>query len=296
MPLDYSDAPYEFSSPTMLAAQPPTLAEDQTAPGKNWDLIFTRMEARLGALRTWRLSWWNYWARLAEYILPRRYKWLVVSNTLDRGLPINQTIVDSTATSAMLVCAAGMWSGLTSPTRPWFRLGIGLPYSEVDAEAQQWLEDTEERVYYVLAQSNFYNTMAQAFQDVAVFGTAPVIMYEDFEKILHCYLPCAGEYYLAASSRFSVDTLYRELTMTVQQIVDMFTLEHCPEQVRAAWREGGASLEREFVVAHAIEPNFDLAGSGDKKVKVVPSAFAWRELYWLKGIKTSAELSRRGFH
>ena len=39
--------------------------------------------------------------------------------------------------------------------------------------------------------------MAQAFQDIVVFGTAPVIVYEDFEDIIRLYLPCAGEYYLA---------------------------------------------------------------------------------------------------
>jgi len=295
---DFESAPYEDTSPTLLAAQPPTLAKDDTATGQNWNEIFAHLEARLAGLRQWRLSWWGYWASLAEYILPRRYHWLVTANTMNRGTPLNQAIVDSTATLAMQTCAAGMWSGLTPPTRPWFKLGIALPHAELDDEGKAWLEDTQERLYYILAQSNFYNTMAQAFQDVATFGTAPVIMYEDAETILRCYLPCSGEYYLAAGSRLSVDTLYREFTLTVQQIVDMFTLANCPPQVRELWVQGGASIEREFVVAHAIEPNFDLAGpkrDGDK-IKVVPGSFPWREVYWLKGQKTQSELSRRGFH
>lgn len=298
MPLDYNAAPYEDTSPTLLAAQPPSLAKDDTAPGKNWNVICQHLERRMSGLRMWRLTWWGYWATLAEYILPRRYHFLITANTMNRGVPINQTIVDSTATLAMQVCAAGMWSGLTPSTRPWFKLGIGLAHDEIDDEAKVWLEDTQDRLYYVLAQSNFYNVMAQAFQDVATFGTAPVIMYEDDEAVLRCYLPCAGEYYLAAGSRMSVDTLYREFTLTVQQIVDMFTLENCPEVVRNMWETGGGSLETEFVVAHAIEPNFDLSGGGrgDAVVKVVPAMFAWREVYWLKGRKTEAELSRRGFH
>ena len=296
MPLD-STAPYEEAGATLLAAQPPSLPDPQAVPGANWDTINAHLEKRYGALRNWRLSWWQHWTSLAEYLLPRRFRYLVVPNTYDRGNDLNGAIVDSTATLAMQVCAAGMWSGLTSPTRPWFKLGIGLPWVELDADAKAWLEQVEQRLYYVLSQSNFYNIMAQAFQDVATFGTAPVIMYEDADTVLRCYLPCAGEYYLATGSRLDVDTLYREFTLTVSQVVEMFTLEACPAVIRGLWEQGGASLENEFVILAAIEPNFALAArNGKKSVRVVPGGFAFREVYWLKGIKAEAELSRRGFH
>ncbi len=95
----------------------------------------------------------------------------------------------------------------------------------------------------MLSQSNFYTTMAQAFQDVTVIGTAPVIIYEDAEDVIRCYLPCAGEYFLAVGARFAVNTLNREFTMTVQQLVDMFTLKNCPEQIRTHWGKGGSSLD-----------------------------------------------------
>lgn len=249
------------------------------------------------ALRDWRFSWWAYWSRLAEYILPRRYHWLVTANTYNRGENLNQTIVDSTATLAMQVCAAGMWTGLTSPTRPWFKLGIGVPWIDPDHDMAEWLADTEERLYTVFSESNFYTIMAQAFQDVATFGTAPVVIYEDYHDVIRCYLPCAGEYYLGVGSRLSVDTFYREYTLTVLGIVEQFGLENCPPQVTKLWEQGGASWENEFVVAHAIEPNTPLSDrrSGKREIRVVPGHFTFREVYWLKGQKTAAELSRRGF-
>jgi hypothetical protein len=70
-------------------------------------------------------------------------------------------------------------------------------------------------LYTVLAQSNFYTELAQAFQDTVVFGTAPFVIYEDFEDVIRLYLPCAGEYYLGTGARLSVDTFYREFTYTV---------------------------------------------------------------------------------
>ncbi|HQT65363.1 MAG TPA: portal protein [Acidocella sp.] len=295
-PLD-NTAPYEQMGATLLSQQPPAPPSSAEIDQKNWQTVYSHLEARLSSLRNWRYSWWTHWARLAEYFLPRRYQWVVTPNKMWKGNPINDAIVDGTATWAVGICASGLWTGLTSPSRPWFKLASGISWEDLDAAGQQWLENTEKKVYTVLAQSNFYDTMAQAFQDVTVFGTAPVIMYEDFYDVIRCYLPCAGEYFLAVGSRLSVDTLYREFTQTVSQIVEMYQLENCPPEVQKQWREGGGALETELVVCHAIEPNFKLATreSVSGTVAVVPEIFTYREIYWLKGNKTAKPLSKKGF-
>lgn len=296
MPLDFATAFYERSSPTLLSRQKPSDADKPDKKSDNWPAIFFHLEARLGALRSWRWSWWSYWSRLAEFILPRRYRWLVTANTYNRGLPINQAIIDETASQAMLVCAAGLWTGLTSPSRPWFKLKQALPWLTLDAAGKAWLEDTEHRLYTVLAGSNFYNQMAQAFQDVTTFGTSPPIVYEHDETIIHFALPCAGEYFLAVGASLVDDTLYREFTLTVNGIVDMFSLEECPQQVKKLWAAGGAGLETEYVIAHAIEPNFSIRDrSGGRDISPVPGIYSFREFYWLRGIRSEKELSRKGF-
>ena len=291
-----STAAYEFMGPTMLSRQP--LKAKDKPDSDVWTTFYSHLESRMGMLRAWRFSWWAHWARLAEFFLPRRYTWLVVANRMNKGNPINDQIIDSTGTLAVQICASGMWTGLTSPSRPWFSLEVGLPWVELDADGKAWLEDTQERIYTVLAQSNFYSIMAQAFQDVTVFGTSPVIIYEDHEDVIRCYLPCAGEYYLAVGSRLSVDTLYREFVLTVAQIVEQFGVDNCPQQVKNLWMRGGSSLDLEMVVAHSIEPNFELSkrDGSNGKVKILPGMFTYREAYWLKGIKTPTALSLRGFN
>lgn len=291
-------APYESMSPTLLSQQPPS-APDREKPDRYWGTIFTHLEARLGSLRSWRWSWWVYWRVLAEMFDPKRYLWLVVANRMWRGSPVNDAIIDSTGQLALRTCGSGMWSGLTSPSRPWFKIGIGLPWITLEADGKEWLKDTEERIFTVLHQSNFYQTMAQGFRDVALFGTAPVIVYEDYEDVIRFYQPCAGEYYLQVGSRLTVTTLYRDFTLTVAQIVEMFRLENCPQEVRSLWEQAGAGLDTEFVVAHAIEPNSPLDGRGEvrgKSIHVAPSHFTFREVYWLRGNKTARPLSVRGFH
>ncbi len=293
----WASAPYELMGASLLAEQPITPDEQLPRPNDDWDTVFSHLESRLGMLRSWRYSWWAFWQVLARFFLPRRSVWLVTANRMDRGNALNDAIIDSTGGLAVRTCASGMWTGLTSPSRPWFKLANSLPWVPIDADGKAWLEDTQERVYTLLAGSNFYTQMAQAFQDVTVFGTAPVIIYEDDEDGIRLYLPCAGEYYLAVGARNSVDTLYREFNMTARAIVEMFRFKNCPHQVQTAFNTGGASWDLEFTVAHAIEPNVRLSARGTrgKTVDVLPGTFVYREIYWLKGTKTSGPLSKRGF-
>lgn len=293
------EAPYYTEmTPSLLSQQPVTDDYKIQKEVGWWDTVFVHLEARLGMLRSWRYSWWSFWSVLARFFDPKRYIWIVVANKMSRGDYLNDAIIDSTGLLAVRTCAAGMWSGLTSPSRPWFKLSSALPQVEIDADGKAWLEDTDQRINTVLAQSNFYSTMHQAYRDETIFGTAPVIIYEDAEDVVRFYLPCCGEHYLDVGARFSNDTLYREFTLNVQQIVDMFGIKNCPDQVRKAWTQGGASLQLEFVVAHAIEVNFAInkRGTMGDSVKVVPGKFPYREIYWLKGIKTPAPLSVRGFN
>jgi hypothetical protein len=291
---------YEIASPTLLVQQKVEPPVEPQKEQKNWQRVYAHLESRLQMLRNWRYAWWVHWSWLAQFFQPQRYVWLVVANRMWRGNPINDQIIDSTGLLAVQTCASGMWSGLTNPARPWLKLGPALPWVELDADGKDWYEDAEERLYTVLAQSNWYRTMAQAFADLTVFGTAPVVIYQHYQKVIHCFLPCAGEYYNGLGADLDVDTLYREFTYTVAQIVEFFGYDNCPQNVQRAYLDGGEQLDSEYVVAHAIEPNFQMTrkgrGSDDAVFSALPSVFAYREIYWLRGQKDAKPLSMRGFH
>lgn len=249
------------------------------------------VDNRLIGLRVERYSWWTHWRELADYILPRRYKWLVTPNQAARGSPMNQRIIDNTATLAMRILAAGMMSGVTSPSRPWFRLKISNPDLDDDPEVKMWLDEVTDRLLEVMAKSNYYTSKAQQYQDLSVFGTSPMIIYEDFDDVIRCYLPCAGEYYVANGPRLQVDTLYREYVLTTIQVAKEFGIENCSPTIQSAIKTGGAMLTREVKIGHAIEPND----------KFVPKAFGvngmpFREVYWELGQGDHRILRVRGFH
>ncbi len=256
----------------------------QLYQGYNFVNLRDECNQRLISLETVRVSWWRSWRELAQFILPRRYRWLVTPSQWNRGSQINQAILDPTATIALRDLAAGLMSGVTSPSRPWFRLGIDDDRLRGDPEVQVWLSDTTERLNRIMARSNYYVAKAVQYFDNVVFGTAPMLIYEDPEKVIHCFNPCAGEYCVANGPRLTVDTLYRRLTMTADQMVRKFGFENVSSTVQQAWRTRGAMLDQEFVIGHAIEPNPDFVADARAArtpgLTGVPRHFQFREIFW----------------
>lgn len=254
-------------------------------------------------LRGWRTSELEHDALVAQYLLPRRSQWLTqggydqpVPNSMIRNLPINQAILDPTGTQAMRVAAAGMVEGLMSPSRPWFKLKPAIKNFQMDRAASMWFEEVEERMYSIMAHSNFYDAGAQMMEDLISYGTGPMLIYEDDDDIINCYNPCAGEYYLSLGARNTVESFYRQFVYNVSQIVEAWGLDVAPQEVRSLWQNKGASLEQERIIAHSIEPNFELQPPGTTKpFGKVSGDFAYREVYWVWGSSQWQPLSIRGF-
>lgn len=249
----------------------------------------TYAEAKLAGARTARYSWLLHWRELADFILPRRYRWLITANTMQRGSPINGNIIDSSATLAARTLAGGMTAGITSPTRPWFKFKI--EGYENDNEVQDWLAVCTKRMMAVFQASNFYTAMAMMYTDLVVFGSACVIIYEDYENVIHCFNPCLGEFFFELDDKFEVRCVLREMTMTQYQMLNMFGEANVGEDVKQAkpgpGKDGGAGA-REKMVAHVIERN---SGFG-----IVADRFAFREAYWEVGSSTNKLLRVKGFH
>jgi hypothetical protein len=257
------------------------------------DMLLRKFQqGRLLGLRNNRYSWWTHARELADFILPRRYKWLITQNQQNRGSPINQHILDSTGTIAARNLSAGMMSGISSPTRPWFKLKIGRLDSTQTSPTSLWLAECERLMYLVFAESNFYTSMAIFYFDLVVFGTAVLLIYEDFDNVLNCINPCFGEYYVDIDGKYRPVIFYREFTFTIAQVVAEFGYENCSPMIRQFYDlQDGANLTREVIIAHAIEPNTDAKKYG------IPTHFEYRETYWEWGGATNPQggTTARGF-
>ena len=304
---DSSLAYYEKASPRLLIeeeANPDPVGPDPSEDAADWINLREHNERRINQARSWRFPWIQHWALIAKYNSPRRSLWLTeggvdqpVPNGMVRGLPINQEILDTTPVLALRICAAGMMSGLMSPSRPWFKLKAqGIETAHLDRPAQLWLEQVQDIINLVMSESNFYDCAAQMFEDLSAFGTGPMLIYEDDETIINCQNPVVGEYFLMVGSNFRVNGFARLFVMTALQIVEKFGLDNCPTDIRELWRQKGGSLDTERIVAHLIEPNFDVQPPGvDKAVGRIKGDYTFRENYWVWGASSEMPLSIRGF-
>lgn len=259
------------------------------------------LEGRLIGLRVNRYSWWTHWRELADYFLPRRYKWIVTPNQMARGAPINQHILDSTGCLSARNLASGLVSGKSSPTQNWFRIKIGHIDSTETSPISLWLAEVERLLYLIFAESNFYNAIAVFYHDLVIFGTASLLIYEDFDNVINCINPCLGEYYVDIDGKYRPVVFYREFTMTVYAVVKEFGIENVSAPVRKLYESNdGANLARELIVAHAIEPNDSRA----REFGISPR-FKFREAYWEWGGSTSPQggaasppgfLRKTGYH
>lgn len=250
-------------------------------------------DALMGGMRDKRVSggWMVDWRELANFILPRRYRWLSQNSMQShRGSHRSAHIVDSTGTLAARVLAAGMFAGTTNPTRPWMKLKIE-GYDE-DQEVAIWLSECEKRMYRVFQESNFYPAMATMFVDLVVFATAPVIIYEDYKDVINCFNPCCGEYMIELDDRLRPNIFGREFMMTHQQMVDKFGVDKVSEDAKLSVNgknpgQSGSAVQDKLVM-HLIEPN--------KGYNVVPDRFPFREAYWEWGASTDKLLEVKGFY
>lgn len=251
------------------------------------DLALRRyVDGRLLGLRVNRYSFWTHWRELADYFLPRRYKWIITPNQMGRGSPINQHILDSTGVIAARNLASGLVSGKSSPTRPWFKLKIGRLDSTQTSPVSLWLAECERLLYLIFAESNFYNSIATFYYDLDIFGTGDMLIYEDYENVVNCYNPCLGEYYIDIDGKYRPVIFYREFTMTVSAVVNEFGIDNVSDSIKQLYNDpGGANLTRELIVAHAIEPNDD----GRAQEFGFSDKFAFRECYWEWGGSTSPQ-------
>lgn len=260
-------------------------------------LLRKHLGSTLEGLRSERLSWWGHWASLAENYLPRRYKWFVTPNQYNRGSQMNMSIVDETGLLAARILASGLVTGLTSPTRPWFKLGIhDMDIPEVSS-ARVWLDEVQKRMLRVFAGSNFYQSIGTLYKDNVIFSSANMIIYEDAEQVIHCHNPCLGEFFFATDARGYVNTMYREFTYTISQCVSEFGLENVSASVAQSYKNGGGARVQEIVVCHAIEPNGTLWADDVTPLRpAVPPKFAYRECYWESGSQEQKLLKCVGYN
>lgn len=225
---------------------------------KAFDILRTQLESE-------RSSFISHWRDLGEHIFPRRPRFTTSEN--NKGDRKNQKIIDATATLAARTLRSGMMSGVTSPARPWFRLAVPSPELMESAPVKDWLHVTSERMTAVFIKSNLYNVLPVVYGDMGVFGTAAMMIEEDFDDVVRFHAFPIGSYAISTDEKGKVSVFYREFAMTVRQIVSKFgrvdqegeiDWSNISLHVKSLYENG--QTEQWIDVCHIIQPNEEYDG------------------------------------
>lgn len=217
------------------------------------DELRKRLRERKSMLWTERASWDSHWQDVARYQFPRAGRF--TTSDTNKGGKKHQDIYDNTAASAHRTLLAGMMSGMTSPARPWFRLGLTDKDLMEYGSVKQWLHDVAELMRAIFSSSNTYNALQQCYGEVGAFGSWACFVRPDFENVIHHYPMTIGEYALSTNDKGIVDTLGREFKMTVGQMVRQFGAENVSSSVRNLFDRG--NLDAWVDVMHMVYPRED---------------------------------------
>ncbi len=210
-----------------------------------------KVQSRWDALKEERSSWMSHWKDISEVLLPRAGRFLPTENNRG-GKAAFRKILDSTGTRALRTLSGGMMSGMTSPARPWFRLTTFNPELDESYEVKVWMSQVTSLMQMVFYKSNTYRALQMAYEELGAFGTSATLIYDDFDRVIHCHPLTIGEFAIATDSRGRVNTVYREFRMTVAMLVQEFGLANVSRAVKDMYDRG--QLDEWVDVINAIEP------------------------------------------
>lgn len=146
-----------------------------------------------------------------------------LSETRDgKERPRMRQLIDSYPILSFRTLEAGMYSGLSSPNRPWVRFGFMDEELENYQPARVYLDQLESLILRMFDASNFYQVARSNYGEMGRFGPACGIMTEHWREIAPCIKVPVGQYWFGMNEAFKVDTLVRDCPMTVNNVVRMF--------------------------------------------------------------------------
>lgn len=227
---------------------------------------------RVRALEERRKPWDDHLREVADYVLPDKGRFSGRDETGQEGAKRMGRIIDSTATRACQIMAAGLMGGLTSPARPWFRLGLQDKELREWGPVRDWLDTAERALYAAFARSNFYQSVHGLYVELGGFGSACMFCEADEERAVRFRTLTFGEYAWSCDHQGRVDTVAVRRRLTARQLAARFGEERLSEPTR---RMLHTRREHDPVeVVHLIEPRADAARGEEPGITALRKPFA----------------------
>jgi len=221
-----------------------------------------RIQQRLSQLTSDRSSFIEDWRDIRDYTWGSRGRYLENQTSKQKYPRRNDRLYNHEAKQSAGVLASGMMAGITSPSRPWFKLQTPDDEMMEFGSVKQWLEDVEKIMMGIFSKSNFYSAMHSFYLELGIFGVSPMGIYEDRQNmakkagnLIYFENYTCGNYFLDIGEQRIVDTMYREYAVSVETAAKTWGLDKLSEEAQRMYKNNGKNGS--ISVIHAIEPRFD---------------------------------------
>ena len=239
--------------------------------------IRERQEKRIEGMRAERQPYEPDWEEIARLALPSRRDIIKGSNKTKRRS--NTASHDTAGRLADRKLINGMATGLSSSSRPWFKLSTTdrdlLEFQPV----KEWLAAVETEIYNLFATTNYYDTTKIAYAELGTMGVGATLALEHpkYQAVWHPLT--VGQYWIALDDGLRVGTLARRTFPTVDQLVSQTRdWSKLSKQVKDAYDKG--NIHTIVPCIHVIEHNDDRVGDS-----IGATNKPWRSIKWEEGQK-----------
>tara|TARA_R110002051_G_scaffold2646_1_gene14126 strand:- start:16345 stop:18018 length:1674 start_codon:yes stop_codon:yes gene_type:complete len=206
---------------------------------------------RCKQLKDKRQNWDNLWDEVAHFVLPTKADFI---SRREGGAKRDQELYDSTAITSNQTLASGLHGALTAPSGRWFHIRFREDQLNKDDAAIEWVEDSVDRIYKAIEESNFNSEVNELYLDLCCFGTAAMLVETGKtanQDVLNFRTVHLSEVAIAENVDGQVDTIYRSLKFTARQAKQLFPTEDLGESIERALQD---KPDKEFDFIHAVYP------------------------------------------
>ena len=230
--------------------------------------------ARMKQLHNARRDYVTRWKEIRDFQLPFIGEFDDTQDSTNPARRRDLKIAQGVAWLAAQAFAAGVMSGLTPPSRQWFKYAFSDNRLDGDQEAARVLDERQAITANVLAKTNFYNSIHSCYMELP-FGQACLGIFPAAKFGVRFTQFTIGSYYLASGADGKINVFGRKFKMTAHQLEEQFGRENLPDGIQRAL-DNNQRYEKLYTVNWLIEPN-----DGRMPDRIDKLNMPYRSIYWL---------------
>lgn len=247
-----------------------------------------RYKQKIKQLESARYNYEKRWKNIRDYQLPHIGYFDDTEDSTNYARRRDTKIYNGVAWESNIIFASGLMSGLTPPSRQWFRLAFTNRELSDNSNFGAILDQRLEILNDVLNKSNFYNAIHSDYLEIA-FGQSVLSIFPDSKTGVHFVPYTIGTYYIEQGPDRNVNTILVKTKMTALQLQDKFGIEVLPQIIQNNIKNN-QSVDAKYTVNWLVEPN-RMADAN----KIDKFHMPFISVYWLDEAEENEWLSIGGF-